>query len=86
MHIRNMAPSDEFLSEYHGQHKPGEEEQLEASWEGEPRHRMDHSQIQEVSDISWKSRDWKSVQEGQRPRSTALNVDGGETQEREKKQ
>lgn len=81
---RMMAPSDELLSEYLGQHKPGGKEQLEASWKDKPLHCMDHSQIQEVSDIGWKSLAWKTAQERQRPRSTTPstpNVDGEETQE-----
>lgn len=78
MHIRTPAPSDDLLSEYLGQHKPAEEEELDASWEDKRLHCLDQSQTQEVSDISWKRLDWKTAQERQRLRSTTPKVEGDE--------
>lgn len=57
---------DALLSKYLGQHKPGVEEQLEASRQDKPRHCTRHRQFEEVSNISQKRLKGKMAQRSHR--------------------
>lgn len=70
-HIRNTAPGDALLS---GQHKPGVEEQLEASRQDKPRHCTRHHHFEEVSNINQQRLKWKTAQRSHRGSTTTAKI------------